>query len=154
MEPAISNPATEDTIIFRPSKKRKIYRQRGSSPSPPNPSSALDSTSDSPGAQTLDSLITHSIVKGEALEEARDTGLSITEVRRLRKARLKQRARGVEFRAVPSSGQENTEVDALDTHEDEGVDGDGNEEVEATGAGVVRRFAKQTGMIGDVDKHM
>src|ERR1700726_3826512 len=126
MEPVTSHPPITDAVIFRPSKKRKIYRQRGSSPSA---SSTLDSSSNSPYAQTLDSLIAQPMVNEELLKEAEETSPSITEVLRLQKARLKQRAGGVEFRAVPSSSrQESTEIDALNPHEDECIGGDEKEE--------------------------
>jgi hypothetical protein len=153
MEPVTSHPPTADAVVFRPSKKRKIYRQRGSSPSA---SPALDPSSNSPYAQTLDSLIAQPMVNEEQLKETEGTSPSITEVLRLQKARFKQRAGGVEFRAVPSSSrQESTEIDALNLHEDECIGGNGKEDVDTTGVGeVVRRFAKQTGMVGDVDKHM
>lgn len=150
MEPVTSHPATTDAVVFRPSKKRKIYRQRGSSPST---SATLDSTSDSPYAQTIDSLISQPAVRGEASEE--DIGPSVAEVLRLQKARLKQRAGGVEFRAIPSK-QESMGDNGSDHREDEEcIDGRAKEEVEETETrGVGSRFAKQTGLIGDVDKHM
>jgi hypothetical protein len=117
-------PSAEQTVLFRPSKKRKLYRHRETtSPLPDAP------------AQSLDELIATSS-SGDGTE---GTSVSLAEILRLRKQR-RLKIGAVEFRA-----------------EDSGREREGEEErEEEVGAGVVRRFAPQTGLLGkgDVDRHM
>lgn len=148
MEPVTVPPETVETVLFRPAKKRKIYRQRaqdnGSSPTSPQP----DST------QIPDTIPAPAITDDgpHADEELESTHVSMSEILRLRKLR-KHRVGGVEFRASTVNGRGDDEQEgALVPHESGRA---ANEGVEVQqGGGVARRFAKQTGMIGDVDKHM
>jgi hypothetical protein len=76
----------------------------------------------------------------------------MSEILRLRKLH-KHRVGGVEFRASTVSGRaDDGQDDALVVHESGRVD-DVKVELPQE-VGVVRKFAKQTGMVGDVDKHM
>jgi hypothetical protein len=147
METVTSPPEVADTVLFHPTKKRKIYRQRAldgvSSPtSPPGATENLDAIVAPVSAENASH--TH--------EELEGTRVSMSEILRLRKLR-KHRVGGVEFRASTVNGRgDDVQDGALVLHESSRADDEG---VEAQhGAGVVRRFAKQTGMVGDVDKHM
>jgi hypothetical protein len=122
---------TDQPILFRPGKKRKLYRQRDVSPPV--------------AAATLDELIASG---GSAEDAVDDAGVSLAEILRLRKQRRARQPGGVEFRAEGHGRDgERGEHDGADY--DEG--GKGGE-----GEGVVRRFAPQTGVLGkgDVDRHM
>lgn len=76
--------------------------------------------------------------------------VSMSEILRLRKLR-KHRARGVEFRVeqIGASAQEEEPQELVLR-----ADGDSKEEGLEADGGVKRRFARQTGMVGDVDRHM
>ncbi|RDW77089.1 hypothetical protein BP6252_05142 [Coleophoma cylindrospora] len=141
-------PSNPETVLFRPSKKRKIYRQRSralsedaSAPDPSsNPTPAVP-------AQTLDELIS-SEAPSTGDGDVEGTRVPISEILRLRKQH-KARVGGVEFRAAAS------------VMTSAGMGGDGEmvvreetEEDEVARTGEVRKFAPQTGMIGDVNKHM
>ncbi|KAL3417876.1 hypothetical protein PVAG01_10885 [Phlyctema vagabunda] len=133
----MSNPPEAETILFRPSKKRKIYRQREreESPAPVEPAQQADE-------QTLDELITST----SATAELESTNVPISEILRLRKQR-KARVGGVEFRTFATALGKDEETDGAEmiVH---GEDEAEKKEVE------LRKFAPQTGMIGDVNKHM
>jgi hypothetical protein len=147
METVASPSEGAETFLFRPAKKRKIYRQRAlddvpnpTSP-PPGPSQAPDpvlspvSMDDAPSTN----------------EELEGTRVSMSEILRLRKVR-KHRVGGVEFRASTVNVRDDGQDGALVLHESSRADEEGFEAPQ--GVGVARRFAKQTGMVGDVDKHM
>jgi len=121
---------SSETILFRPSKKRKIYRQRAPSPSAP----ALPPTQ---GPQSIDELI----ASGADAAEVEGVSVSMAEILRLRKQR--RRAAGVEFRVAASRDGGDSEVHG-NTPGGEGADGSGG------------RFAPQTGVrdAADVDRHM
>jgi hypothetical protein len=130
---------TDQPILFRPGKKRKLYRQRDVSPPP------AAATAPAAPAQSLDELIASGGSAGDAVDDA---GVSLAEILRLRKQRRARQPGGVEFRAEGHGRDgERGEHDSADY--DEG--GKGGE-----GEGVVRRFAPQTGVLGkgDVDRHM
>ncbi|RDW64158.1 hypothetical protein BP5796_10660 [Coleophoma crateriformis] len=141
-------PSNPETVLFRPSKKRKIYRQRSRalSEDATTPDSSSNPTPAVP-AQTLDELISSeapSIGDGDV----EGTRVPISEILRLRKQH-KARVGGVEFRAAASvttsagMGGEGVMVVREEAEEDE-----------VARTGEVRKFAPQTGMIGDVNKHM
>ena len=150
--PAVSPPA--ETILFRPSKKRKVYRRRASNddvedePAPvaaPAPIAASN-------AQTLDELIGSSAngasegLDGEGeLEGAR---VSIAEILRLRKRN--KRVAGVEFRAEGHVVRDDEGRELMVR----GKDHEGGAEGEQEQVGKLRKFAPQTGTVGDVDRHM
>ncbi|RFU36157.1 hypothetical protein B7463_g227, partial [Scytalidium lignicola] len=156
-----ATPATGSEILkpifHRPNKKRKIYRRQHSDED-------VESTSPTPlepQPQSLDELIASSSVPlsaharlsagGEATDEDGDRGkVSMAELLRLRKLR-KQRVGGVEFRAesVNRHGVLQHVEDDRSAYETEPR---GGEVVPAVAA--VRKFAPQTGTVGDVNKHM
>jgi len=110
--------------LFRPNKKRKIYRQR-----------VADEDEDttvvqSPPPQSLDELI------ASASSNAQAGALSMTEILRLRKQQKTKT--GVEFRPIGTMRDEEQRI----VREKE------------EGKGPTARFAPQTGTVGDVNKHM
>lgn len=154
-------PPAESTILFRPSKKRKIYRQRPDDESLPDPSLSVASpktpTSPAlahPNPQSIDELIASTAAAlppgsaGEGEEELEGTRVSMTEILRLRKRT--KRIGGVEFRAEAGGHIARDEDGALVVRQGEprpeGEDG--------SGSAVIRKFAPQTGTVGDVNKHM
>jgi hypothetical protein len=167
-------PPTNDTILFRPSKKRKVYRQRiaENDDEPPSTNSNASALSPVPAtteteAQSLDDLISSTAGAatevGDQGEEVEGVRVSMAEILRLRKRNKK--FGGVEFRA--SSGHMLRDEDGAlvvrgkvgDDHGDaEGGEGEGEGEGGRggllAGNGVPRKFAPQTGTVGDVNKHM
>lgn len=153
-------PPEAETVLFRPSKKRKIYRQRPSlsdvdtepgitSPtSPPAPQALV------PNALSIDELISSS--SALAPFPSSETGLegtpvSISEILRLRKK--SKRVGGVEFKASGST-QTSREADGtLLVRSSNDLDPAAREDADAGGL-AVRKFAPQTGAVGDVNKHM
>ena len=137
--PTLPTNPPPDTILFRPSKKRKIYRQRAAdddeAPSPP-------STAVGPIPQSIDELIADA-----AGEEREGTTVSMAEILKLRKQ--KKRVGGVEFRATETvRGDESSLV----VRSPDVEEGDGER-----ASKVVRQFAPQTGIGGagmNVDRHM
>jgi hypothetical protein len=131
-----SEPAAgPEAIIFRPSKKRKIYRRRASNAS--DDENAANPISPPP-AQSLDELIASS---AHAASEA-ESSLSVAEILRLRKQRKPKT--GVEFKALGNLVR-NDDGELVEK------EGKGREE-EVAGGG--KRFAPQTGTVADVNKHM
>lgn len=147
---SVADAASEpEAPIFRPSKKRKIYRKRAidddtasaennSTTSAPAPS-ASPSRRDSPGG-----------ADETGSDEAEGARVSMAEILRLRKLR-KHRVGGVEFHIESPTTLTSAESTALTVPVDSEL-----HPAEAAGvqAAAARRFAKQTGMISDVDKHM
>jgi hypothetical protein len=151
--PPAPDPSTDPPILFRPSKKRKLYRQRDVSPggvqASPDPDAATTATSPPP-AQSLDELIAHG-ADAAASEQGDETTPSLAEILRLRKQRR--------ARTATTTGGEGRHGHA-EEEEEEGQHGHtyglverGEEE---RGVGVVRTFAPQTGVVGrdEVDRHM
>ncbi|KUJ23990.1 uncharacterized protein LY89DRAFT_776190 [Mollisia scopiformis] len=146
-------PASADTILFRPSKKRKVYRQRAADDEETTASPPTIATPLSPAAashpQSLDELISSaaSHVAKDGSEEVEGVPVSMAEILRLRK--MKKRAGGVEFRAETQSHAPRGDEQALVEH------------IESAGElgglidnGVPRKFAPQMGAVGDVNRHM
>lgn len=159
MTSPIPNP--DPIPLFRPSKKRKIYRQRNQddndeikteiSTNAPAPTAAAI-----PTEQSLDELIASNsipIKKEEGDEEGgiEETPLNISEILRLRKQRKK--IGGVEFKAeskIRDGNDDEGDGDALVKYEDKDA-----EETQPEGGLSMRRFAPQMGVVGSgVDKHM
>ena len=156
---------TGDTILFRPTKKRKIYRQRHDDTTPPethlsspNPPFSPASAPAQPNPQSIDELIASSAsVPTTADEEAESTQVSISEILRLRQKNKHKRS-GVEFRAAGhiARDQDGELVIRHATATATATGGEG-ESVSAEGGGgggVIRKFAPQTGTVSDVNKHM
>ncbi|KAK0730630.1 hepatocellular carcinoma-associated antigen 59-domain-containing protein, partial [Lasiosphaeris hirsuta] len=144
-------PASEAPVLFRPGKKRKIYRHR------PEEAEAGTTIPDDVESATTSSAVATSSTAGFPTTDAaaNDEGLSVTDALRIRNAR-KHRHGGVAFRAGPSHGDdgaydENTEQGLVPHH---GAEAAQQEESVILG-GISRRFAPQTGLVGElVNKHM
>lgn len=141
--------------LFRPSKKRKIYRQRNNDDEDQNEaqqSIPAKAVAPVPVEQSLDELIASNSIPIKR-EEDEETGfpveesLDISEILRLRKQRKK--IGGVEFR-TESKIREDATGDTLVKYEEKDAD-----EVQTEGGLSMRRFAPQMGVVGSaVDKHM
>lgn len=144
--PSAESAHTEPQVVFRPGKKRKIYRQRVDD----DEESAKPTIETSADPNTTD----EARPSERPPTAAEEDGLSVAEIIRLRNAR-RSRLRGVEFR--PEQGfrdgaeDENTEMslvlksDAADAHKSS----------DALVGGMTKRFAPQTGMVGElVNQHM
>lgn len=136
---ATKNP--EPQVVFRPSKRRKQFRQRAGE---------SDTQTDEPTSQTNTPNLTTEISAGKDKEREDDgtsetEGLSVTEVLRLRNAR-KSKLKGVEFRP---------EAPLKDGAFAEPIPVPKDEVAEALELGMSRRFAPQAGLVGElVNKHM
>ncbi|EDN98006.1 hypothetical protein SS1G_12863 [Sclerotinia sclerotiorum 1980 UF-70] len=154
----MTTPNANPIPLFRPSKKRKVYRQRnhdddfetGIEQSIPAPAPALTSAE-----QSLDELISSNSVPIKKEEEEEEAGikdtLDMAEILRLRKQRRK--IGGVEFRAESKIREENdtdSNGDTLVKFEEKDT-----EVVQPEGGLSMRRFAPQSGVVNSgVDKHM
>ena len=155
MEPNALLPAEEpSTILFRPSKKRKIYRQRATDDDEPTTTSLSNNSKAQsplpPAEQSSEELIISNGHGAEAAlesEAVESTSVPISEILRLRKRN--KRLGGVEFRVEGVKAREEMRDGALVLRED-GEDAEAGDVV----AGGPRRFAPQTGTVGDVNKHM
>ncbi|EKD19289.1 uncharacterized protein L3040_009271 [Drepanopeziza brunnea f. sp. 'multigermtubi'] len=147
-----------DPVLFRPTKKRKIYRQRTTedeiaTENVDTTPSALSQPAPTPTpAQSLDELISaaSATASGRGRDEVEEDGasaLSVAEILRLRK-KNKARGGGVEFRALGHVARDEEGELMVRGGDEEKVDGEG------VGKGVIRVFAPQTGTVGDVNRHM
>jgi hypothetical protein len=139
--PLLNETEAGDTILFRPSKKRKIYRQRSDSTEDVDQASAPASTT--PVLQSLDELLAAADAEGEV----EGTQVSMAEILRLRKQR-RPKIGGVEFKTSGTLVRDDQGVLVVRGPEEVGEEG------EAGGMEIVHRFAPQTGTVGDVNKHM
>lgn len=138
-------PPASDTILFRPSKKRKIYRQRtNADDTDDHPATVEVSPSTTPAPQSLDELIAMS--SREADGELEGTQVSMAEILRLRKQR-RPKIGGVGFKAS-GTPLARDEMGTLVVRDQD--DGEREEDMLAA----VKRFAPQTGTVGDVNKHI
>ncbi|KAH7364357.1 hepatocellular carcinoma-associated antigen 59-domain-containing protein [Rhexocercosporidium sp. MPI-PUGE-AT-0058] len=146
-------PELSNAPLFRPSKKRKIYRQRAATDDEPAPLSSLSPptqavpTSPLPTAQSLDELISTASASSPQNDDTStpSEAVSMAEILRLRK---KNKSRGgVEFKASGHVARDEEGELILRPEDEEGVDAP---EV----SGVPRKFAPQTGTVGDVNRHM
>jgi hypothetical protein len=145
--------APDHPPLFRPSKKRKIYRQRAISPPPAitNPATE-DTTSSTPCTAPLPQPLT-----SEGDED--NTAPSTAAIRRLLAAR-RHRGLGVEFRAESPRGAVDDDAEgdgegAIVVRR-ERLD-DGHEDGDSAGGLALggKRFVTQTGMSAEgVDRHM
>lgn len=145
-------PTADQPPLFRPSKKRKIYRQRATSPPTiPPPTEATTTTT----ARSTAALPQPSTSGGD---DDDDTAPSTAAIRRLLATR-RQRVGGVEFRASSPRGADEAEEGEGDgavvvaRRESHG----GHDEGEGAGGLAMggKRFVTQTGMSAEgVDRHM
>lgn len=141
MDQSTATENSEPQVVFRPSKRRKQFRQRvGESDTQIDESTSqtntTNSTTETSGGKDKER---------EDVGTSETEGLSVTEVLRLRNAR-KSKLKGVEFRpeAPPKDGSF-TEPTPLPK----------DEVAEALELGMSRRFAPQAGLVGElVNKHM
>ena len=150
---SIPAPNAANAPLFRPSKKRKIYRQRATADDEPLPPTSLSpppqavAPASIPAAQSLDELISTASASSPHNDNpsTQNEAVSMAEILRLRK---KNKARGgVEFKASGHVARDEEGEFILRPDDEKGVD--------ALGAsGVPRKFAPQTGTVGDVNRHM
>lgn len=141
MDQSTATENSEPQVVFRPSKRRKQFRQRAGE---------SDTQIDEPTSQTNTPNSTTETSGGKDKERedvgtSETEGLSVTEVLRLRNAR-KSKLKGVEFRpeAPPKDG---AFAEPIPVPKDEVA--------EALELGMSRRFAPQAGLVGElVNKHM
>ncbi len=139
MEPAAAG-AAEPPVVFRHGKRRKMYRQR--QPDPKASGEPADPAIEAPAP-----------ADASIEDEAEEDGLSVAEVLRRRQAR-KARLRGVEFRSEDTSrsGPAGDSYNQALVLRDAAAAGIVSAE---TSPGMNRRFAPQTGLVGDVvNRHM
>ncbi len=144
-------PSTDTLPLFRPSKKRKIYRQRATddddneSPAPPPASTPI------PAAQSIDELIASAATSQNADTEADIEGAPKSIAELLRQRRKAKRVGGVEFKAVGHVVRDDMgELAKVEEGESAGELEGGLDVIN----GAPRKFAPQTGTVGDVNKHM
>ncbi|KFZ02334.1 hypothetical protein V501_09603, partial [Pseudogymnoascus sp. VKM F-4519 (FW-2642)] len=148
----MDNPTEPDQPpLFRPSKKRKIYRQRATSP--PTTIANHPATEDTTSSSAA--LPPQSPTSGAAADDE-DTVPSTAAIRRLLASR-RQRGGGVEFRASNPRGTDDAEdvegEGAIVVVRRESHDDGHNEEGGLAMGG--KRFVTQTGMSAEgVDRHM
>lgn len=135
-------------VVFRPGKKRKIYRQRAEGPEEIIGNDTLEADHATPSSAPAT----------PAGPDDEEEGLSVSEVIRVRNAR-KHRHGGVGFRAGPlglgddrATSEENNTDQRLVLHGN--ADAQQGAEAAVIG-GITKRFAPQTGLVGElVNKHM
>jgi hypothetical protein len=153
----MSSPTPEaEVILFRPSKKRKIYRQHNDALDDDAPSTipiSPPSAASPPNPQSIDELIasSSSLAPATPSRDLEGAPVSISEILRLRKKNNHKRAGGVEFRAEPGGHILRDEDGALVLRK---KDGEEERDLVELESGVPRKFARQTGTVGDVNKHM
>jgi hypothetical protein len=143
--------AAEPQVVFRAGKKRKVYRHRSEEVDSPTSEIANETSAVASGPSGGNSLESQEPPHLDSPGE----GLSVAEAIRRRNAR-KARLGGVAFRAAPTSRNEDVGPEgdhstdqSLVAHED------GGGAVDISTGGIVKRFASQTGLVGElVNKHM
>jgi len=135
-------------VVFRPGKKRKAYRQRAQDGDISDVATVADK--DGITAPIPAAVATGNTTPSPPEADENEEGLSVAEVLRLRNAR-KHKLGGVGFRAGLGSHADDAE-NALVVRD--GTDSATPEDSTIIG-GVEKRFAPQTGMVGElVNKHM
>lgn len=136
---AIEN--SEPQVVFRPSKKRKQFRQRAEETEPKADDATSQAAAPPKPAQEADT----KLADGDNVEASETEGLSVAEALRLRNAR-RSRLKGVEFRA------EGAPKAAADEDQSLLPKDDAQDSMEF---GMSKRFAPQAGLVGElVNKHM
>jgi hypothetical protein len=139
---------TAPQVVFRPGKKRKIYRQRAEEPE------SATSNTDTP---TEAAAVASSSAPATPAEAEDEEELSVAEVLRLRNSR-KHKHGGVGFRAGPSGADGDREASEENTEQSLVLHGSADAQQGAEAAvigGISKRFAPQTGLVGElVNKHM
>jgi hypothetical protein len=138
----------QTVVVPRFGRKGKTYRRRTEVAN--QPAQAATSLEHIIASDPVDNDLSAAAAEGAEEEQ----GLSVSEVLRLRQAR-RARLGGVGFR-VGKNGQEQSETNSNDQMSLVRRDDDGSVARQSDVlAGMTRRFAPQTGLIGDlVNKHM
>jgi hypothetical protein len=140
---------TPPQVVFRPGKKRKMYRQRAE-----EPESATSST-ETPTEAAAVASSSAPATPAERVEDEEE--LSVAEVLRLRNSR-KHKHGGVGFRAGPLGLDGDREASEENTEQGLVLHGNPDAQQGAEAAvigGMSKRFAPQTGLVGElVNKHM
>lgn len=135
---------SEPQVVFRPSKKRKHFRQRVD-----EPEDKSDEVTDQAAAQTLSEKAGEEKPRVTQDTNSESEESSVAEALRLRNAR-KARLKGVGFRpegTTKVSDGVSTERSLVLKDDPNGPD--------ATEYGISKRFAPQAGLVGElVNKHM
>ena len=150
-----AGPEDVPQVVFRPGKKRKIYRQRLEEPD--------SAASNGPTPTEADHAPSGNTPTTVAERDEDEQGLSVAEALRLRNSR-KHKHGGVGFRAGPSGlGGDDDDDDraaatAQNTERSVVLHGNADAQQGAEAAvigGISKRFAPQTGMVGElVNRHM
>lgn len=142
-----AEPEDVPQVVFRPGKKRKIYRQR---PTELDSAISNDEITNEPG------LASSSRPTAAVEQDEDDQNLSVADVIRLRNSR-KHRHGGVGFSTGPS-GLGDDRATREDSERSLVLHGSADAQQGAEAAvigGISKRFAPQTGMVGElVNKHM
>lgn len=149
--PALPTQDEPETILFRPSKKRKIYRQRERGEEDEAITAEAQIAEDVPASRlepTREQSLQELISSGGVVEsdEVEGTAVSMAEILRLRK---RNKRLGVEFRV---EGQRARDAESEERGLTLAQQGEGD--TADVPVGGPRRFAPQTGTVGDVNKHM
>jgi len=145
--------------LFRPVKKRKIFRHRSEDvdEASNNNNTANPSTS---GPEPL--AATPPVAHNKSDDDEADQAHTVASALRLRQNRARLRGGGVAFRAGPSGVQEwgieeyskNTEQGMV-LHNGDAAGPEEDDEDSVILGGINRRFAPQTGLVGElVNRHM
>lgn len=166
-EPAVAAPPP---VLFRASKKKRAFRQRADDDDDAKPAAqtgaavTLNTGSDATATcqdatSTTEPAVSGTVATATAAATKRDEndketgGLSVAEVLRLRNAK-KHRLGGVAFRAGDEAGAATTVQNSEQAMVLHGG-GEVQQQEAAILGGVAKRFAPQTGMVGElVNKHM
>ncbi|CAN8099815.1 unnamed protein product [Discula destructiva] len=143
MEPSIPLEEAEPQVVFRPSKKRKQFRQRPEDSDSKNDNATTSQPVVPPTITTITSINTSTDERAANNDSETEAGISVAEALRLRNAR-KTRPKGVEFRpeGPPKEEEPPCHIHKDDVHE-------------ALELGMSRRFAPPAGLVGElVNKHM
>ncbi|KAI9756381.1 MAG: hypothetical protein M4579_003885 [Chaenotheca gracillima] len=148
--------------LFRPTKRRKFYRQRPGEPSEEEDRVATQSqratATHAPRNVGGSSFETSEAADHDDEGDARGAGLSMADILRFRKM-ARHRNSGIEFTnsSAPKgrSGAAYNRAMIPSSSTGDGVEGGENEEIPEALSAVVNRFAPQTGQVStDVNKHM
>lgn len=138
--------------LFRPSKRRKTYRQHGANEHEPTLNNAKLEVTSVPMVSATDKKVTEPLDSAGAMtddDSVEHVRITVAEILRLRK-NAKARHNGIEFRArSPQNAKMDHQTQLEVSYEENGVGGALEEQAR-------NRFAPQTGTKGGekVDKHM
>jgi len=141
----------EPPVVFRPGKKRKAFRKRIEEDEPTDSNADATPTTSTPQPVAANGAPASGDQDSDD-DQGAGGGLSVAEVIRRRNAR-KQRHGGVAFRATPFSQPDSVIPDNSHNNEQGMVlhdDTAANPEESAIIGGITKRFAPQTGLVGEL----